>query len=323
MKKKHSICLKNIYSYFVGGENKTISGAGVHNVSYSLSGVSRPYSTDGDYEYGQMYVQVYEQAQASSEAPLLMWHGGGMTGTVWESTAHGEPGWLSHFLKEGYSVYLSDAVERGRSGFDPTAVKNGTPLFRSKQEAWELFRIGAKEGYNTLPEKRVAFSGSQFPADSFDLYCRGFVPRFEGNRGQVVATYKQMLKELPGSIVLAHSQGGGFALQVVSETPHPVKAVVTVEPSGAPELSDDVDFETLGKIPHLIVWGDHFEEHKIWLSYRASVDRYVDKVRNKGGQVDVISLPSMGIHGNTHCPMSDMNSGQVADVIAAWLRENL
>ncbi len=323
MKKNQSIQLKNVSSYFVGGENKTISGAGVRNVSYSLSGVSRPYSIDGDYEYGQMYVQVYEQAQARYQAPLLMWHGGGMTGTVWESTANGEPGWLDYFLKEGYSVYVSDAVERGRSGFDPTAVMNGTPLFRSKQEAWELFRIGTKEGYCDSAEERIPFPGAQFPAASFDFYCRSFVPRFEGNRGQIVAAYKQMIGELPESIIMAHSQGGGFALQVVSETPLPVKAVVAVEPSGAPELTDDVDWKAVGKIPHLIVWGDHFEQHKVWQSYRSSVDRYVDKVRKNEGNIDVISLPSIGISGNSHCPMSDLNSEQVADVIAAWLREKL
>ena len=319
MKNNDSINLSRIYSYFVGGQNKTVSGAGVRNVSYSLSGLSRSSSIDGDYEHGQMYVQVFEQKDVKHDSPMLMWHGGGMTGTVWESTADGEPGWLDYFLKKGYSVQVSDSVKRGRSGFDPTTILSGTPLFRSKQEAWNLFRVGQPEGYNTSPLNRQPFEGSRFPVQHFDNYCRSFVARFETDRDQTVAAYRQQVTENPNSIILAHSQGGGFALQTVILEPTKIKAVIAIEPSGAPQLTDEIDIQSICETPHLIVWGDQIKKHSIWREYRAAVDAYATAIKEKGGQIDIITLPDIGIRGNSHCPMSDDNSVEVAEIIASWL----
>jgi hypothetical protein len=71
--------------------------------------------------------------------PLLMWHGGGLSGVTWESKPDGAPGWQQYFLKAGHDVYVSDAVERGRA-------------------SWELFRLGPEgSGYNTDPARRVVF----------------------------------------------------------------------------------------------------------------------------------------------------------------------
>jgi len=46
-----------------------------------------------------------------------MWHGGGLTGVTYETTPDGREGWLNYFLRKGWSVYNSDAVERGRAGW--------------------------------------------------------------------------------------------------------------------------------------------------------------------------------------------------------------
>lgn len=321
MKTDSRISLRRVYSYFIGGKGKSVSGLGVRDVHYSLSGVTRQSSIDGDYEYGQMYVQAFEQYYEIYASPILMWHGGGMTGSVWESTAHGEPGWLDFFLRKGYSVYLSDSVARGRSGFDPSALIDDSPLYRTKQEAWHLFRIGPQKGYSSSPEKRQPFSNSQFPSKFFDTYCRNFVARFETCKEQTMADYQSFVEEQYNGVIIAHSQGAGFALKVATISPESIRAVVAVEPSGAPELTEDTDFDLLTNTPHLIVWGDGIKNHHIWRQYRQSVDRYVNELKEKGGRVDVISLPDMGITGNSHCPMSDLNSEMIAQIIADWLEE--
>ncbi len=46
-----------------------------------------------------------------------MWHGGGLSGVTYETTPDGREGWQTLFLRKGFKVYTSDAVERGRSGF--------------------------------------------------------------------------------------------------------------------------------------------------------------------------------------------------------------
>jgi len=45
---------------------------------------------------------------------------------------------------------------------------------------------------------------------------------------------------------------------------------------------------------------------------------YEDVVRF-GGDVTVIHLPEIGIYGNTHFPMSDLNNTKIAEIMAKWL----
>ena len=40
-----------------------------------------------------------------------------------------------------------------------------------------------------------------------------------------------------------------------------------------------------------------------------------------GGDVTVVHLPEVGLHGNTHFPMSDLNNQEVAKLIYKWLHE--
>ena len=44
-------------------------------------------------------------------------------------------------------------------------------------------------------------------------------------------------------------------------------------------------------------------------------------VNEMGGDVTVIHLPEIGLHGNTHFIMSDLNNMEVAAHISKWLHE--
>lgn len=46
-----------------------------------------------------------------------------------------------------------------------------------------------------------------------------------------------------------------------------------------------------------------------------------EMVNSRGGDVTVIHLPDVGLHGNTHFPMSDLNNEDVASLLAEWLHE--
>ena len=75
-----------------------------------------------------------------------MWHGGGLTGVTYESTPDGRDGWLNMFIRKGWDVYNSDAVERGRSGFAGPDVWKSEPNFLTKANPFERFRIGQGAG---------------------------------------------------------------------------------------------------------------------------------------------------------------------------------
>ena len=54
-------------------------------------GPVHPIDPNGEIMVGQMYVQYVRLAAPRSPVPLLMWHGGGMTGVNWETTPDGRP----------------------------------------------------------------------------------------------------------------------------------------------------------------------------------------------------------------------------------------
>jgi hypothetical protein len=73
--------------------------------------------------------------------------------------------------------------------------------------------------------------------------------------------------------------------------------------------------------PILMLFGDYVDQHPRWVAYRKLDLEYAAAVRAAGGKVDVISLPDIGIKGNSHMMMMDKNNGTIADVIAKWLAD--
>src|ERR1700682_6324711 len=111
------IALRDMGSFHVGGRLVEISGQPVKEVTFTPGGVPAKVDPNGTYQVEQMYVQYFLPANERGAYPLLMWHGGGLTGVTYETTPDGREGWLNMFIRKGWDVYVSDAVERGRSGF--------------------------------------------------------------------------------------------------------------------------------------------------------------------------------------------------------------
>lgn len=113
------IVIKEIGSFFAGGRTVTLTGQPRRRLQVTDSGPTRIVDQNGDYITGQTYVQYVRQAAPASDTPVIFWHGGAMTGAVWETTLDGRPGWQSFFLRHGFDTYICDAMERGRAGWSP------------------------------------------------------------------------------------------------------------------------------------------------------------------------------------------------------------
>ncbi len=310
-----TIELRDISSFHVGGQVKALRGRPVEQRRFAQNGPLRAVDPNGDHITGQMYVQRYLQARPRYSLPVLFWHGGGMTGANWEATPDGRPGWVSIFLRAGFDVYVSDAVERGRAGWSRwPEIYTEPPLFRTLQEGWDMFRIGKPEGYPRQP-KRTAHINQKFPVEAFDDFGAQWVPRWAGHEELTMAAYQALLEKIGSCIVVGHSQGGGFALDAARRWPLLIKAVAAIEPSGAPRVQELSATST----PHFLMWGDHIEEHPVWSKYRQAVDGYVDALRAQGSPVVVCDLPRQGISGNSHFPMLDRNSGDLAKQVIDWI----
>ncbi|MEI9891806.1 MAG: hypothetical protein WDN45_16155 [Caulobacteraceae bacterium] len=82
------------------------------------------------------------------------------------------------------------------------------------------------------------------------------------------------------------------------------------------------EFRKLAKFPMQFVWGDHIEESETWKPRLELNKAFVDLVNKYGGHAEILSLPSVGLHGNTHLAFADMNNVKVADQLSAFLARN-
>ena len=63
----------------------------------------------------------------------------------------------------------------------------------------------------------------------------------------------------------------------------------------------------------------------IWESIRVRLQmghKSVEAVNRHGGKATLVELPKIGIKGNTHFLMSDLNNNDLADLLVRWFEEN-
>jgi pimeloyl-ACP methyl ester carboxylesterase len=297
------MALRDMGSFHVGGREVTISGRPVKEVVFTPGGVPAKVDPNGTYVVESMYVQYFLPAERRGAVPLLMWHGGGLTGVTYETTPDGREGWLNWFVKKGWDVYNSDAVERGRAGWAmyPDIFK-GEPVFLPKDEPFGRFRM----------------KGSQFPVASYDNFVRQIVPRWTTTDDAIIAAYTALVDKVCPCVILFHSQAGQFGFKVAQARPDKVRALVAVEPAGQgdPKLAD-----RLKNIPTLFVYGDGIEADARWPQIRRTGVAFGEAMTKAGGKVEVVDLPRAGIRGNSHMLMMDRNNSEVAALIQGWLEK--
>src|SRR5512144_1659618 len=314
---EEDIVLRGMGSFHVGGRVAEVSGKPVRMIVRQPGGPLTKLDPNGQYMVEQMYVQYFLPKQRKGKLPLLMWHGGGLTGVTYESTPDGREGWLNLFVRKGWDVYVSDAVERGRAGFAPPDVWTSEPTFLTYADPFERFRIGDGEGsWNPDPAKRRVLPGSQFPVEAYDNYMKQSVPRWLTTDDAIIAAYVALVDKVCPCVLLLHSQGGAFGFKVAEQRPDKVKAIVAVESATAGNLDKAA---ALKNTPVLMLFGDYVDEHPRWANFKKIDLAYADAVRAGGGTVDVINLPDLGIKGNSHMLMQDKNNAEIADVIQKWL----
>ena len=312
------LAVREIGSLHVGGRIAAIEGLPPQEIVFSAGAPPVRINPNGQFQVEQMYAQYVRLAAPRARFPLLLMHGGGLTGVTYETTPDGRPGWQMFFLRQGHDTYVSDAMERGRSGFARSPqILAGEPIFRTLGEGWFLFRVGPADGWNADPATRRAFPNTRFPVAAWNDFGRQSVPRWATTDRQIQAAYDAYVQAVCPCVIITHSQGGNFAFTAALNAPDKVRAVIAIEPSGAPPATADA--AALRAVPHLVVWGDNFAGNAFWEGVRRNVARWQEQLRGAGTTSDTLDLPAAGIAGNSHMLMMDTNSDEIATRIQAWI----
>jgi pimeloyl-ACP methyl ester carboxylesterase len=202
---------------------------------------------------GQIYVERLDPLHVRHKYPLVFIAGNGQTGTVplshhpithhqttntpqnWLNTPDNRPGWASFFLNQGYTVYLTDQAQRGRSAYYP----NEGQLSLFSAETVEK-QFTAPQNFPSYPKASLhtQWPGTGLLGDPvFDALYASQVPAQNNATLQALynnASYAALLEKIGPAIVLAHSQAGPFGWKLADVRPRLVKALVALEPEGPP-----------------------------------------------------------------------------------------
>jgi pimeloyl-ACP methyl ester carboxylesterase len=219
----------------VAGENPL---ALAHEGFFYVNG--RPTVVNGhEYISGQMYVEVRIRARKTKPYPIIMVHGGTMSGTNFTGTPDGREGWAQYFVRQGYAVYVVDQPGRGRSGYLAAAYGPDRNVQRDNAAS----RYVAQEQFNEWPQAHLhtQWPGTGEPDDEATMQlASGQLPAIASftkqqflNRDALVA----LLDKIGPSILMVHSQAGAFGWPVADARPDLVKAILAIEPNGPPFYS--------------------------------------------------------------------------------------
>ena len=328
----HPVTIEDQGSFFAGG--KVITAPGVYKDA-------EPLNFDGETLHGDAAYVFWQKPVKAKKNALVFLHGFGQSGKTWETTPDGRDGFQNIFLAKGYKTYIVDEPRRGRAG--NSTVPAELKAIPQDQLWYDNFRIGQWPNYyDNVAVPRDEASRTQF--------LQQITPDTGKFDTKVVADAMVAVMERAGEgILVTHSAGGGPGWLTAAHSDK-VKGVIALEPGTFPfpkgeapkaeattspfpaagmEVSEE-DFQKLLKIPMAVYFGDNIitgdKPDKHWgldnWRVRLNLAKKWEAVMKKhGGDVQVVVLPEIGIKGNTHFLMADLNNKEVANVMEKWMKD--
>jgi hypothetical protein len=275
-----------------------------------------------------VYVQYQIPQDQKHPYPIIMVHGGGHTGKTYETTPDGREGWYTSFTRRGFASYVIDDPNRGRACCEPTElhlVRMGllppdqlpNMNIYTKQQAYATFRFG--------PQYPDPYPGIRFPLAAIDQYAPQWVLTYRDaeENDKITNGIIAAIDAVDGPvIVMSHSQSGPRGLEAVLARANKVKAYVSIEPAGF-AITSGYTAATLKNVPVFCVFGDNVELSGAATSWINAARSVADQLNAAGGNATVLELPTIGIEGNSHMMMMDNNNEKIADIIEAWIKDNV
>ena len=206
----------------------------------------------------------------------------------------------------------------------------------SDARLFEIARIGVWPNYYP----NVAFSRD--PAALEQLFQQ-VIPNVTDDPEVISDALAALFKKIGPAILVTHSQSSTFGWLAARKSEN-VKAIVSYEVGGvtfpegeaptspggsarAPVTIPLTEFMKLTRIPIQMVYGDNIPTspspvplQDTWRLNLANSKAFAAALNRHGGDAAVLHLPDIGLKGNTHFPMSDLNNVEVADQLSKFLK---
>jgi pimeloyl-ACP methyl ester carboxylesterase len=298
---------------------------------------------------GAMYVDVWVPKEIRQPYPIVFFHGNGQTATDWMQTPDGRPGWAYYLLAQGYVLYMVDYPTRGRSAYVPG--HDGNIGIRTADQLEEIWTNVKERSDYYLKDNHTQWPGTGKMGDPvFDTFVKSQVQFAQAATAQAGVAARELLDTIGSPVIIfAHSQGGGVAYGVAEARPNQVKGMIIVEPGGSvrspnfkydPPITNVNQFSTYEAPPErpgeepCIMQRDPVRKLVNWGNipilnisgnggYHRAGDACGPKWMNQAGaKVEFVRLEDVGMNGNGHQMMFELNSEQIIAFIDDWLRKN-
>src|SRR6267378_1681125 len=165
---------------------------------------------------GAMYVEVWVPKQVRQPYPIVMFHGNGQTGAVFQQTPDGRPGWAHYLIDQGYVVYMVDYPARGRSPYVPGV--DGMLGIRSATELSQIWTAPATSGGDFPRKDKYTQWPSNHPKKGMvgDPVFDNFI------KGQMQFVNDQAALAVPAGIALLDAGPAGAQAGALPEHAQPV-----------------------------------------------------------------------------------------------------
>jgi pimeloyl-ACP methyl ester carboxylesterase len=314
------------------------------------------YTADQHHWVGQMYVEYQIPEKQTSKYPIIMIHGGGLTGTNYIGTPDNRWGWRDYFVSRGWPVYVVDQPARGRSAW--TTEEDYGPIRAPASAAGTESSYGRESNWPGTG-LRGDFAFDQFMASLDSGMANNRAPQEAFTNGALV----DLLDKIGPAVVLVHSQSGVNGWHSVDQRPNLVKALIAVEPYGppfqgipygitstplkfSPPVTDPAQFQivqqTTPNFPGAILCQLQKPPAAFKLPSMANSKAKILIVSSAEGarrnsdhcsklfleqagvnDIEHVKLADVGILGHGHMMMVEKNNLMIAELMEKWLRKRL
>ncbi|QGA80702.1 hypothetical protein [Candidatus Nanohalobium constans] len=294
----------------------------------------------------QERAEVYKFSDSEGGDPVVMVPGLGLDEYIYTDTPDDRDGWAQIFDEKGYTSYVynpPNIVDSNETVDDSVSTSQW-----SLGRAWSKWGFGPQQG-EAYDDSKYPVSQIQELEDNFPQYtstrsgqggASGQSSRTEGQGGQFDGNLSgqsqqsgrssqgsaqggmsfgseastealiDLLERTGPATVIVHSAEGATGFEVARQRPELIETLVAVEPVGCPETESQVFSGT----EFVAVYGDYVQERG-QTGRKQACETTIDLINENGGEAEMISLPDMGIEGNSHLLMQGENNQEIAEKV--------